>query len=489
MEYPFKTEPYAHQLRGMEFALGRHYFALHMEQRTGKTKLTIDIAGFNYLEGRINALAVIAPNGVHTNWAREEIPLHMSEVVPFRTLVWRAGRASTVSFKRELEDFLHYKGLAILCINVEATITKAGKAFLRKFLEKRRALLAVDESTDIKTPGSKRTKAIKALGRHAKMRSILTGTPGKPMEQYSQFTFLSPHILNAPSYLAFKHEYGEWMSITTDGGRSFEKLTGHKNLDCLRELTAPHVFRVTRAEVFPDMPPKQYTKRFIELSPEQARMYKELRHNYITFFDSGHSVTAAETLVRYLRLQQIVCGYVPVDEGFMQVVEGEPMSQPEKLIPGPNPRLATFLELWEETDGQMIVWCRFKMDVRLIREALRAKGVVCAEYHGGVRDKDKPDMLRGFQSGEYPVLLGNARSAGRGLDMSAADVVVYYSNYFGLETRQQSEDRPQHPKRKKSVQYVDLVAEGTIDERIIRALRSDQILADMITGDPEKDWI
>jgi SNF2 family DNA or RNA helicase len=320
------------------------------------------------------------------------------------------------------------------------------------------------------------------------MRRILTGTPGKPMEQYSQFTFLSPHILNSPSYLAFKHEYGVWVQITTDGGRSFEKLTGHKNLDRLRSLTAPFSFRVTRAEAFPHMPPKQYTKRFIELSPEQSRMYKELHHNYITSFADGHTVTASEVLVRYLRLQQIVCGYVPVDEGFMQVVEGEPMAQPEKLIPGANPRLDAMLDLVEETDGQILIWCRFKMDVRLIREALRGK-VDCAEYHGGVKDKEKPDMLASFQSGERRILLGNARAAGRGLDMSAADVVVYYSNYFGLETRQQSEDRPQHPKRKKSVQYVDIVAERTIDERIIRALRSDQQLADLITGDPAKDWI
>jgi SNF2 family DNA or RNA helicase len=493
VEYPFKTRPYAHQARGFEASRDAMYFALWMEQRTGKSKLFLDTAAYNHLRGKIDAVMIVAPNGVHLNWAKEEIPTHWPEShVPVRTLVYSSARASTKSFLQEFSSLMGFKGCAVLCMNIEATRTSKGKDFARKFLSKRKVIIGVDESTDIKTPGSKQSRSTKALGRLAKMRRILTGTPGKPMEQYAQISFLSPHILDTTSYAAFKAEYGIWEPRETGEGKTYTALVGHRNINKLNKLLEPHIFRVTREEAFPNMPPKVYTKRFIELSREQRRMYKELRDSFITAFADGSTVTATHVLTRMLRLQQIACGYVPVDYGFLQ--EGDSIAkiteevQPARIIPGPNPRLEALEAVLEDTEGKAIVYCRFRLDFTLIKDLLSSGTFV--EYHGQVPGPERAEAISRFQvDPEVRVMLANPRAVGRGFDLSAADSVIYYSNYFGLETRQQSEDRAQSGKRTTSALYTDIVAEGTVDEKIIRALRSDQRLADMITGDPSKDWI
>jgi len=494
VSYQFRTKPYTHQLVGFDLSKDKPYYALWMEQRTGKSKLTIDTAAYNYHQDRIDCLIVVAPNGVHTNWALDEIPVHLPEEIKHQIFLWRSSQSNSIIFRKRQEALIKFQGLSILCINVEATITKAGKEYLTRLLKKRRCLMVIDESTDIKTPGSQRTKSIRALGRLARMRRILTGTPGKPMDQFSQINFLSPHILDTASFTAFKAEYGVWTRKRIADGRSYPVLEGYRNLDKLRKLLEPYVYRVTQQQAFPNMPERVYTKHYIELSKQQSRMYHELREEYLTLFDDGEVVSAPMTLVRLLRLQQISSGYVPTEEGILrQAYSAEEDDtgkvQPERIIPGPNPRIEALKYILERSEGKAIIWARFKLDIYLISELIQSMGQECLMYTGAQSHRDKLVAKEEFQRGKVPYLVANQRAAGRGLDFSAADNVIYYSNYFGLETRRQSEDRAQSGKRTTSVLYTDIVAEDTIDEKIIRALRSDQSLADLITGDPKRAWI
>jgi SNF2 family DNA or RNA helicase len=475
----FKTKPFAHQAKALELSKDKTVFALLMEQGTGKTKVAIDNVAYLYFRGEIDALLVVAPNGVHRNWVDDELPAHMWDSVPYQAMIFRSGKANSAKFKRDFDDLITFDGLAVLAINVDALITANGKEAVKRFLT-RKVFMAVDESTDIKSPSAKRTKAARTFGRLARFRRILTGTPtgdGSPLDLYSQFAFLDPDIIGLRSFTAFKHEHAilETRIIPGQTRRTFQQVVGYKNLDRLNAVISPHSFRVTKDDALPDLPPKIFTKRYIELSTEQARLYRELRSNFLVELQDGSVVTAAMAMTRIMRLQQIACGHIGTGPG-----------EPSKRIPGPNPRLDTLVEVLEQYPGKTIVWCRFTDDINLIMETFPD---VSVRYDGNTSEEERSESKIEFQRGTARLLVGNPKAGGRGLTLHAAQNVVFFSNYFGLETRQQAEDRAHRIGLQHRVNYIDLIAEGTVDEKIVRALRAKQNIANLITGDTAREWI
>ena len=203
--YQFKTTPYAHQLKAWELSKDEEYFALLMEQGTGKPKVIIDTAAYLWGLGRINALVVVAPNGVHDNWAINEIPTHMPDFVLREVVVWHAEQTKTAE-KMLNNLFKPGPHLRVLCMNVEGLSTKRAADFLTKFLKATDALLVVDESTTIKNPAALRTKALLKQRNLIKYRRIATGTPitKSPFDAFAPFTFLSEAVLGISSFVAFK---------------------------------------------------------------------------------------------------------------------------------------------------------------------------------------------------------------------------------------------------------------------------------------------
>lgn len=481
--FPYKTAPYDHQRRALRWLAGRKYAGLFMEQRTGKTKVTLDRAASEWLAGRIGALVVIAPAGVHTNWTRDEIPLHLSDAVPRRVIEWSASKARQRGFQDRFRAAVREsdggKALFILAINIESVTTDLGKSAIRNTLKRWPSLLVVDESTDIKTPSAKRTKAIKALGRLASQRLILSGFPDPegPVDLYPQLSFLSPHIVGT-NVASFRAEYCEFEQrfYRGAGAPPVQVVVGYRNLDKLQGIVAQHCFRVRRDEVF-DMPPKAYTKRYFEMSAEQWRMYSELREEWRTSFEDGEEVSADLTIVRKGRLQQIASGYVPTDNPDAQ--------EPIRRIPGPNPRLEALLDSLRRYPYPTIIWTRYRMDGDLLMENL---GDDAVRYDGTVKAEMKELAKRRFQKeGKAQYFIANAQSAGRGLTLHRAQVVHYFSHFWSLELRVQSEDRPLSPTN--AVTYVDLIASDTVDEEIVDALRAKDDLARRIIGDPLRAWI
>lgn len=493
--FEFKTQPYSHQKRIWVDSRDRNYYGILAEMGTGKTKMTLDTAMWLYDPGEINGVLVVAPNGVQRSWIEDEIPIHvhMNMADPAGMHFYESKKASTKRHQEALTRVTSHSGLAWLAISYDAFITEKGKKAVWDFLCSRRVLYVLDESTYIKTPGAKRTKSIVASGKYAPYRRILTGTPitQGPFDVYSQVDFMNPNFwkqYGLGNFLAFKNTFGIFkpMDIHVPGQvdkngrpktRRIQQCIDYKNLELLHELLSPITVRVLKSDVL-DLPPKLYQKRYFEMSPKQAALYHELRNKVYAEFRGGE-IDLSVAMVRMLRLQQVTSGYLPTyDAELDEDVVYE--------IDGPNPRLETLMDVCGELSEQALIFARFRRDIELIKEKL---GKNCVTYDGTTNDDAKAEAKRRFQTGEVQFFVGNPAAAGRGLTLHAATTVIYYTNSFNLEQRLQSEDRAHRIGQAHPVNYIDLVAPGTVDNRIVENLRHKVKIAAAVTGDEWKEWL
>lgn len=508
VDYTPKRPWMAHQRKGFELSVNQRNFALLMEMRTGKSQIIYDTIAYQYLRGMIDAALVVAwPAGVHRNWITDEAPQVIPDAVKWKGYVWDAPKAKQVGHKKRQQELLAFNGLAILAVNAESITSEIAKNYIRKFLAKRRVFLVADESTFMKTAGKKRSITMHAFGNGANVvfKRILDGTPtGEgPLDLYSQFKFLDTNILGPPDYAAFKRYYSEWEDKFKADGTSYPTMIGYRNLDILNQRMARVSYRVLRSDCA-DLPPKMYVKRYVDLSAEQLRVYNDLRDQYRAELASGQTIKADMALTRYLRLQQvlgnrlpeinsaIVCGSCMGDGCEACDDEGiiETTTPPIVIDPNNNPRLDALMHEARQLDGKKsIIWARFRIEVTEIIEQLRSIGRNPVRYDGMVSSADKALALKRFQDGDATDLVGSARAGGRGLRMSAADVMMYYSNDFALLARLQSEDRAETMDQTESTTIIDFVSPETIDETIVDALRRKKKIADIITGDKQGVWL
>lgn len=489
VDYQFGTRPFKHQSKAFLLSRNAENYGLFMEQGTGKTKVVIDTACFLFKRGELDGVLIIAPNSVKSTW-EEEIELHTPNTVDYECVVYRAGivkmtrQGEVLPKTAELESVLRPTGATLpwLVMNVEAFSYDKGEKLAKEFIGSRRVMVVVDESSRIKTPGAKRTKSITRVGREATFRRILTGTPvtQSPLDIYAQFTFLDPAILGYSSYYAFRNHFA-----TIEG--PYNQVVAYNNMDELKALIEPFTFRVTRDECL-DLPPKLYATRRVELSKEQQKLYDQMRDDMIAELSEHERVTATIVLTQLLRLQQIVGGFAPVERD-----EDDQVVTKAYQLPGDNPKVAALLDIAEDTQGKIVVWARFRAEIALIAASLRKAygNDSVAELHGGIEQEDRTKARHDFQNPDSPVrfLVGNQATGGLGITLTEAKTVVYYSNTFSLEERLQSEDRVHRIGQSKNVEYIDLVARKTIDEKVVKALRKKKKYADLITGDDWKDWI
>jgi SNF2 family DNA or RNA helicase len=257
-------------------------------------------------------------------------------------------------------------------------------------------------------------------------------------------------------------------------------VVGYKNMDKLKKLIAPHTYRVTKDECL-DLPKKLYQKEYVELTKGQRKLYNTLRDELIIEFENGEHLTAALKITQMLRLQQIVGGYLPTDEGSIVQIEEN------------NPRMKRIIEIAEvNKKTKVIIWARFVAEIKEITKMLAkeyGKQSVVA-YYGDVSDDDRSEAKRRFQNDkECRFFVGNAQAGGRGLTLHAANIVIYYSNSFSLEQRLQSEDRAHRIGQERNVLYIDFVAPDTLDTKVVESLRGKKEIADMLTGDDIKEWL
>lgn len=461
-DFSFKTKPYDHQRKAFYLSRDKESFALLMEQGTGKTKVIIDNAAYLYGRDEISALIVIAPNGVHRNWLSKEIPAHMPDWCDYKSVYYYSGISAKDTAK--FNDIISAQDcLKIFAFNCEAFVSKKAVSFMEKIILSNKVMLVVDESSRIKTPGAKRTKVITKFSKDVKYKRIMTGTPVTkgPEDVYSQFKFLDPYILGYDSYYSFRARY------CVMGGFENRQIVSYNNIDELTQAIEGHSFRVLKKDCL-DLPEKIYQRHPVELSKKQRKLYDQLRKNFVTELEGEH-LSAPEAITRLLRLQQIICGWFPTEDGGTEIDEK-------------NTRLSALIDLLPDIQCKVIIWARFKRDIKAIGAALGKKAV---SYYGEVSNDDREVAVDRFQNDpNVRYFIGQPQSGGIGLTLTAAECAIYYSNSFDLETRMQSEDRCHRIGTKNNVTYIDFESPKTIDTKIINALREKKNLADTITKDP-----
>ena len=480
INYKFKTKPYAHQLTALEKSWEKQVYAYFMEMGTGKSKVLIDNISMLYDKGKINGALIIAPKGVYQNWYNSEIPTHLVDHIDKKMVLWQAMINKTQA-KKLNTLFKTGEELHILIMNVEAFSTKKGVDFAHKFLNCHNALIAVDESTTIKNPGAKRTKNILGLSKYSKYRRILTGSPvtKSPLDLYTQCYFLSPWLLDHSSFYTFKNRYAV-MRTANFGGRSVQIVVGYRNLGELSEKLKPFSYRVLKDDCL-DLPKKTFMKRIVQLSDEQKKVYSQMKQTALAFLN-GKAATTATVMTQLMRLHQITCGHFTADDGTTQILK--------------NNRIDELIDLLHEVHGKVVIWAHYRHDIETIVEHIKKEfntGVdnSVMTYYGDTSVEDRQEAIKEIQDPDSPVrfLVGTPQTGGYGITLTAASTMIYYSNGYDLEKRQQSEARIDRIGQTKPMTYVDIIAEDTVDERIVKALRKKINIASQVMGEELKDWI
>ena len=448
-----------------------------MEMGTGKSKVLIDNVSMLYDAGKINGVLIVAPKGVYKNWADSEIPTHMVDHIDKKVVVWQSlineKQQKKLSTLFETGEDLH-----VLIMNVEALSTKKGIDFAKKFLSCHKALTAIDESTTIKNPSAKRTKNILTLSDLSKYRRILTGSPvtKSPLDLYTQCKFLDPWLLGEQSYYSFRVRYA-MMRTANFNGRSVQIVVGYRNLSELTEKIKPFSYRCLKDDCL-DLPDKTYMKRIVQLTDEQDKIYKQMKQQALATLN-GKMLTTKNVVTQLMRLQQITSGHFTSDDGEIQIVK--------------NNRIKELTNILDEISGKVVIWAHWRYDIKTIVEHLKKEygdnSVVT--YYGNTSDEDRQKAIREIQNPNSKVrfIVGTPQTAGFGITLTGASTMIYYSNGYDLEKRQQSEARIDRIGQTKPMTYIDIIAEDTIDDRIVKALRNKVNIANTIMGENIKEWI
>jgi len=476
MNYKFKTKPYKHQMTALEKSWHKETYAYFMEMGTGKTKVLIDNMAMLYDKGKIDGALIIAPKGVVKTWYEQELPTHLPDHIENVTVLWQSNITKTQQEKLEslfeIETALH-----ILVMNVEAFSTDKGMKFASKFLNSHKVLMAIDESTTIKTPTAKRTKNIIKLGNYSRYRRIMTGSPvtKNPLDLYTQCLFLDPYLLDFQSYYAFRNRYAQMKTMHVRG-RSIQVVHAFQNLGELSEKLQGFSYRVLKEDCL-DLPPKNWTKRHITLSNEQKKVYDQMKKEALATLN-GKVTSTMTVITQLMRLQQITCGHFVADDGSTQEIK--------------NNRIIELMDVLGEIEGKAIIWGHWQKDIQNIVdeiEKIHGPGSVVS-YYGLTPQDERQDNIRRFQDDpKCRFMVGTPSTGGYGITLTAANTVIYYSNGYDLEKRLQSEDRAHRIGQKKNVTYIDIIAEDTVDEKIVKSLRKKINIASEVLGEELREWI
>lgn len=466
---------YQHQIDGLEQSKNKEYYGILYEMGLGKSRIALQTAEYLFGIGKINGLVIVAPKSICRNWLHKEIPLHLGEATKRRVVLWGPKTVKLdnelIYINRPIDGKLH-----IFIVNIETVAGNRCYDEVERFLTNHNSLMVIDESTTIKSPTAARTKACTKLGRLAKYRRILTGTPvtNSPLDVYCQFDFLKYGCLQHKSFYSFRNRYAV-MRKRYVSGRSFNEIVGYQRLEELKEIMKTCSIRALKRDCL-DLPEKVYQVRYVEPSIEQRRVYELLRAEAMATLSNGTLIAAPLMITQILRMRQTLCNTIG-----------------QTKVDRINPRTEEVLKILEEAGEQkVIIWCSFVDCIERLQEELwnTYKNQVDCIY-GDVPAAARQEIVEKFQDpqNELKYLIMQPRTGGFGLTLTAATLVIYYDNDWSLEVRQQTEDRCHRIGQKNKVTYIDLVAAGSIDEKIREALVNKKDLASLINGDNIKELL
>jgi SNF2 family DNA or RNA helicase len=470
--------PYKHQLDTFERTRSWKYYGLFWEMGVGKSKPLIDTAAWLFLNGEIDGVIIMSDKGAYLNWPIEEIPKHLQQNIldVTRIGIWKSSANSKEQIA--LAKLLEPKDdvLDVLCMNVEALSSDRAQEFAESFIRSHYTMIIIDEATSIKNPKAKRTLNAIALGRKCDYRRIATGTPitQGPLDLYAMCEFLDQGLSGHNSFTSFKSAYAITLEIV-NGRQRFQKIIGYKNLEVLKSHITQFSSRITKMECL-DLPEKIYETLYVELSPEQRKIYEQLCSEAIAEFDGG-VITSLSGLTTMEKLHQVCCGHIKDDDGTIRDLAHDRLSvlsdEIEKL----------------ENGEKFIVWCHYQRDVEQVINHLNNKesGILgknkeyAVAYYGKSTPDERMQALQNFGGNKLcRGFVGTAATGGKGLTLNVAWNVFYYSRGFKLEHRLQSEDRNHRIGQKNNVIYKDLVAPDSVEVRILASLKAKKNIADEI---------
>lgn len=467
--YVFKTQPRAYQMKALSYSWQKESFAYYMDMGTGKTKTSIDLFSAYHMEGDVDRLLVVTKFSTRMNWERE-FAIHCP--VPYEVMVLDTAKPKVFdAFNTNNTD-----ALKILIVGTESLAAGSAAGYAERFVNtSTRVGMIVDEAHMIKTHNAVRSKNAVKIGKGAKYKLVMTGTPiaNAPLDLYMQFEFLDDNIIGSGDFFSFRNRYAVM------GGFEGKQIIGYQNMEELIELVSPYVYQVRKSEVLTELPPKVYEIREVQFNEEQKSLYTSIaKKNRAVVGDRG--LTVNTVLERMLRLQEI-CGGIVTFERNPDLFN--PSKYEHSRIPGRNPKIEELLSITEEYQVSTIIWCRFIEEIHMVSEALRAKygADQVVEIYGQISEKDRDHNVQElFQKKKARFLVGNAATGGTGLNMTAAELVVYFSNSFNYVERDQSEDRAHRIGQTKSVLYIDLVMEKSVDGAILSALQDKKNVSEFV---------
>jgi len=467
--YPFKTKPRDYQREGLDRAWGKEAFAFYMDMGTGKTKTSLDLFSSYFIDGKVERVLVTTKFSTRRNW-EAEIGIHC----PVATDVHILDTSKVKAF--EEWNTKTDAGLKFLIVGTESLAAGNAVKYAQKFVDSALAVgMIVDEAHMIKTHNATRSKNCVTLGKSARYKVVMTGTPiaQGPMDLYMQFEFLDPNIIGVGDFYSFRNRYAVM------GGFEGRQVIGYQNMEELIELVSPFVYQVRKDDVLKELPPKIFETRTVELTAEQRRLYREIaKKDRAVTGDRG--ITVNTVLERMLRLQEIVGGIITYERN-PDIYDGSKFEH--SRIEGKNPKVEELMSIVEENPVSTIVWCRFVEEIQMVTEALVEKygSNSVVQIYGAISEDVRWDNVsEKFQKGHARFIVGNAATGGVGLNMTKAELVVYFSNSFSFTDREQSEDRAHRIGQTRSVTYIDIVAEDTVDEVVVKALREKKDVSEYV---------
>ena len=438
---PIKATPYEHQKKAFAFAcdkfgvfdnrLKSRGMALLMEMGTGKTIVSIAVAGCMYQYGKVNRVLVVAPLSILGVW------------------------------EEEFEKFADFP--------YSMTILKGTAAKKKEQLTKLPdGGLQADEAHKLKENRSKQSGGMHHIGDKARYKLLLTGTviTNRELDVFSQYRFLNPQIFGT-SFYAFRNQYFD-MGGYGNHTPIFRKWMTDDFLKRLHSVA----YRVTKAECL-DLPAITEEVRTVDLEKDAIKLYDSIEDESYAELDESE-VTTANILTRLLRLSQITGGHLTDDDGVVNTVSRAKLDA-----------LSDIIDSAMAEDKKLVIMARFVPELDDIQELLEKKKIGYAVVRGGVKERDS-EIHRFQYDDKCRVFVGQIAAAGLGITLTAASTMVFYSLDYSMSNFEQAKARIHRAGQKENCHYIYLVCRGTVDRKVLYALRQKLNLAKILVDDYRK---
>ena len=465
LHLPTRARPYDHQRRAFSFTCqmfgltghdppSSRGVAMLMEMGTGKSLTTIAVAGRLFLDYKIERMLIVAPFSILGVWQEE---FRKFADFDYSLIVLNGSENKKIERLRQMPT----SGLQVAVINYESAWR----------LEKELAawdadLIVCDEGHKIKTHNIAASKCMHRLGTKARYRMLLTGTiiTNKAIDVFSPYKFLNPSVFGN-SFYAFRNRYFDM----TGYGNHTPVMKANMADELTRRIHSI-AFRATKVECL-DLPETMEIIRMVELEPQAKRLYQQLvRDSYAKI--NGGEITAANVLTRLLRLSQLTGGFLRGDE----------TDRVERVSSAKLDALSDIIDSAAQEGGKLVVIVRFLPEIDAITAMLERKSIGYALITGAVKDRD--EQVRRFQADpDVTVFVGQIATAGLGITLTAADKMVFYSLDYSMSNFEQTKARIHRVGQRNPCTYIYLVADGTVDGKVLDALRDKADLAKSLIDD------